>query len=238
MGEFVDEGSDKIAVRTSWPMSQSRANKGATKRPQLHVRWMRALKGRVTLRHRWCVITVDGAPRGRQPGPGPISATGAPAFAKSTTRPSTPNAWRYSRIASAMACIVAASFPASNSVMTLTRRCLLFALPPIFRKLLRSSLLGHLHSNPSIPVTRLCNVRPVTNFSHAPRLHRTLPPIPEPTDLRPALAGFTKSSMTATASGRCRDPIGIRLLTRNGHDWAPRYPLIVEAVDRLKMRSC
>jgi len=23
-----------------------------------------------------------------------------------------------------------------------------------------------------------------------------------------------------------RDPVGIRLLTRNGHDWAPRYPLI------------
>jgi ATP-dependent DNA ligase len=25
-----------------------------------------------------------------------------------------------------------------------------------------------------------------------------------------------------------RDPIGIRLITRNGHDWSPRYPLIVE----------
>jgi bifunctional non-homologous end joining protein LigD len=24
-----------------------------------------------------------------------------------------------------------------------------------------------------------------------------------------------------------RDPVGIRLLTRNGHDSAPRYPLIV-----------
>src|SRR5262249_55572884 len=35
-----------------------------------------------------------------------------------------------------------------------------------------------------------------------------------------------------------RDPVGIRLLTRNGHDWAPDYPLIVEAVDRLKVRSC
>src|SRR5262245_8774306 len=35
-----------------------------------------------------------------------------------------------------------------------------------------------------------------------------------------------------------RDPTGIRLLTRNGHDWAPRYPLIVEAVNRLKVRSC
>jgi hypothetical protein len=35
-----------------------------------------------------------------------------------------------------------------------------------------------------------------------------------------------------------RDPIGIRLLTTNGHDWVSRYPLIVEAVDRLKVRSC
>jgi bifunctional non-homologous end joining protein LigD len=35
-----------------------------------------------------------------------------------------------------------------------------------------------------------------------------------------------------------RDSVGIRLLTRNGHDWADRYPLIVEAVDRLKVRSC
>jgi hypothetical protein len=36
-----------------------------------------------------------------------------------------------------------------------------------------------------------------------------------------------------------RDPIaiGVRLLTRNGHDWAPRYPLIVEAVNALKVSS-
>jgi bifunctional non-homologous end joining protein LigD len=35
-----------------------------------------------------------------------------------------------------------------------------------------------------------------------------------------------------------RDSVGIRLLTRNGHDWADRYPLIVETVNRLKARSC
>ncbi len=35
-----------------------------------------------------------------------------------------------------------------------------------------------------------------------------------------------------------RDPAGVRLLTRNGNDWTPRYPLIVEAVNRLKVRSC
>jgi bifunctional non-homologous end joining protein LigD len=34
-----------------------------------------------------------------------------------------------------------------------------------------------------------------------------------------------------------RDPAGIRLLTRNGHDWAARYPLIVEALTYLKVRS-
>jgi ATP-dependent DNA ligase len=32
--------------------------------------------------------------------------------------------------------------------------------------------------------------------------------------------------------------IGIRLLTRNGYDWSPRYPSIVEAVNHLKVRSC
>jgi bifunctional non-homologous end joining protein LigD len=35
-----------------------------------------------------------------------------------------------------------------------------------------------------------------------------------------------------------RDSGGIRLLTRNGHDWASRYPLVVEAVNHLKVRSC
>jgi len=29
-----------------------------------------------------------------------------------------------------------------------------------------------------------------------------------------------------------------RLFTRNGHDWSTRYPLIVEAVNRLRVRSC
>src|SRR5262245_24667815 len=35
-----------------------------------------------------------------------------------------------------------------------------------------------------------------------------------------------------------RDVAGVRLLTRNGHDWTDRYPLIIEAVNRLKARSC
>jgi bifunctional non-homologous end joining protein LigD len=35
-----------------------------------------------------------------------------------------------------------------------------------------------------------------------------------------------------------RDPVGIRLISRNGHDWSARYPLIVEAVNALRCRSC
>ena len=35
-----------------------------------------------------------------------------------------------------------------------------------------------------------------------------------------------------------RDPVGIRLITRRGNDWTPRYPLVVEAVNHLKVRSC
>jgi len=35
-----------------------------------------------------------------------------------------------------------------------------------------------------------------------------------------------------------RDGAGIRLLTRNGHDWSPGYPLVVEAINALKIKSC
>ena len=34
-----------------------------------------------------------------------------------------------------------------------------------------------------------------------------------------------------------RDPAGVRLLTRNGHDWTDRYPLIAEAAGALRVRS-
>src|SRR6476661_7831975 len=35
-----------------------------------------------------------------------------------------------------------------------------------------------------------------------------------------------------------RDPVGIRLITRGGRDWSARYPLVVAAVNHLKVRSC
>jgi hypothetical protein len=34
-----------------------------------------------------------------------------------------------------------------------------------------------------------------------------------------------------------RDAAGVRR-TRNGHDWSDRFPLIAEAADALKVRSC
>src|SRR6476661_3603506 len=34
------------------------------------------------------------------------------------------------------------------------------------------------------------------------------------------------------------DPVGIRLITRRGNDWSDRFPLVVEAVNQLKVRSC
>jgi ATP-dependent DNA ligase len=34
-----------------------------------------------------------------------------------------------------------------------------------------------------------------------------------------------------------RDPAGVRLITRNGHDWTGRFPLIAEAAGALRARS-
>jgi bifunctional non-homologous end joining protein LigD len=35
-----------------------------------------------------------------------------------------------------------------------------------------------------------------------------------------------------------RDRVSIRLITRRGNDWSDRFPLVVEAVNHLKVRSC
>jgi ATP-dependent DNA ligase len=35
-----------------------------------------------------------------------------------------------------------------------------------------------------------------------------------------------------------RDAAGVRLFTRNGHDWTGRFPLIREAIEALRTRSC
>ena len=35
-----------------------------------------------------------------------------------------------------------------------------------------------------------------------------------------------------------RDPAGVRLFTRNGHDWTGRFPLIFEVLNALKVTTC
>ena len=35
-----------------------------------------------------------------------------------------------------------------------------------------------------------------------------------------------------------RDSVGVRLITRRGNDWSDRFPLVVEAVNHLKVRTC
>ena len=35
-----------------------------------------------------------------------------------------------------------------------------------------------------------------------------------------------------------RDSVGIRLITRRGNDWSDRFPLVIEAVNHLKVPSC
>jgi len=46
-----------------------------------------------------------------------------------------------------------------------------------------------------------------------------------------------KLSTTAIAFMARRDSVGIRLITRRGNDWSVRFPLVVEAVNHLKVRS-
>jgi ATP dependent DNA ligase domain len=57
-----------------------------------------------------------------------------------------------------------------------------------------------------------------------------------PTSPRPAPIGLIKHDGYRMMARR--DSAGIRLLTRNGNDWSDRFPLIVEAVNHLKIRSC
>jgi bifunctional non-homologous end joining protein LigD len=61
---------------------------------------------------------------------------------------------------------------------------------------------------------------------------------------RPALIGCRATAVGSTKSKHDgfrlmvrRDPAGVRLITRNGHDWSGRFPLIAEASGALKVRS-
>src|SRR5215831_146112 len=94
-------------------------------------------------------------------------------------------------------------------------------------------------------MTRLCHMRPLTNFSMLLRSRWAAPSgfiepcLPSSAERPPSGPGWIHEiKHDGYGLMARRDPIGIRLLTWNGHDWALRYPLIVGAVDRLKVRSC
>jgi bifunctional non-homologous end joining protein LigD len=95
------------------------------------------------------------------------------------------------------------------------------------------------------PLKRIRLAAPAALF-HSPMLLRAVPPsgfiepcLPSPADRLPNGPDWVHEiKHDGYRLMARRDPIGIRLLTRNGHDWSPRYPLIVEAVNRLKVRSC
>src|SRR5262245_4371055 len=74
------------------------------------------------------------------------------------------------------------------------------------------------------------------------RLHRALPadprrsPAVRPRLVTPGLRAHEIKHDGFRLMVR-RDPAGVRLLTRNGHDWTDRYPLIAEAAGVLTVRS-
>src|SRR5262249_45068763 len=61
---------------------------------------------------------------------------------------------------------------------------------------------------------------------------------PNPTSRLRAACGFTKSSMTASASSPARTATGVRLYSRPGNDFTRRFPPIARALTHLRCRSC
>jgi bifunctional non-homologous end joining protein LigD len=65
------------------------------------------------------------------------------------------------------------------------------------------------------------------------------PCLPSPAKLPPAGPGWIHEiKHDGFRMMARRDGAGIRVLTRNGHDWSRHYPAIVEAVNALAVRSC
>jgi hypothetical protein len=65
------------------------------------------------------------------------------------------------------------------------------------------------------------------------------PCLPSPADKPPSGSNWIHENQARRLPAHGpRDPVGIRLITRSGHDWSNRYPLLVEAVNHLKVRSC
>ena len=65
------------------------------------------------------------------------------------------------------------------------------------------------------------------------------PCIPTQADRPPSGAGWLHEiKMDGFRLIARRDAGGVRLITRNGHDWTDRYPTIAGSVGRLRCRSC
>jgi bifunctional non-homologous end joining protein LigD len=76
-------------------------------------------------------------------------------------------------------------------------------------------------------------------LSRTPPARFISPSLPSPADQPPTGTGWIHEiKHDGYRLMARRDPIGIRLLTRNGYDWSSRYPAVVEAVNALKVRSC
>jgi ATP-dependent DNA ligase len=72
-----------------------------------------------------------------------------------------------------------------------------------------------------------------------PVLRFIQPCLPSPADRRPSGSNWIHEiKHDGYRLMARRDSVGIRLLTRRGHDWSGRFPLVVEAVNFLKVRSC
>src|SRR5262249_59917213 len=82
---------------------------------------------------------------------------------------------------------------------------------------------------------------PAAGLSHAVaphvHLHSAGPSLPrrEPADRRRLVHEIKHDGYRMMVR---RDASGVRLLTRNGKDWAGRFPTIVQAAAGLKARSC
>src|SRR5215467_16241486 len=64
------------------------------------------------------------------------------------------------------------------------------------------------------------------------------PCLPSPADCPPSGSGWIHEiKLDGFRMMVRRDPAGVRLLTRNGHDWTGRFPLIAEAAGALRARS-
>src|SRR5262245_66430443 len=67
---------------------------------------------------------------------------------------------------------------------------------------------------------------------------RVAPCLPSPTDRPPSGPGWIHEiKHDGFRMMVRRDAAGVRLLTRNGHDWSGRFPLIAEAAGALQVRS-